>query len=355
MTGRPLTYSVVVVTRNRPDILRIALPTHLRQAQRPERIVVVDASDNPGPNEQLVSSLGAESGAWIRHVRASAGIPAQRNEGLTWIDSDVVMFADDDSIVFPGTHDRVMEVYSSDTSARYGGVCAFEALAPPSGLFEPEAAVRHRGVKEVLRQKVAPLLRFNEERLAPPDPMKCVARRLAECLPADGPGLDTGEVKPVEWMTGFRMSFRTNLIRDIGFNERLVRYALYEDVDACLAVLERGSHLVAARNALVYHHRAPDRRTGGYEMGVLLLLNRAYVALRHEETSPRLTREIDRYAAYRIKQLRFVARHPYSRERLRGAQAAQKILPDLMYASTDDLDVIYLDLRRRLLDSATPC
>ena len=63
----------------------------------------------------------------------------------------------------------------------------------------------------------------------------------------------------VPWMTGFRMSFRTEVVRAVGFDEALKRYAVFEDVDASFRVLK--THvLVGARNAEIYHHKAPSRR-----------------------------------------------------------------------------------------------
>lgn len=52
----------------------------------------------------------------------------------------------------------------------------------------------------------------------------------------------------VEWTAGFLMSFRTEVIRQVGFDEALSRYSLFEDIDAC------GSHIF---------EKCPTARTSG--------------------------------------------------------------------------------------------
>jgi GT2 family glycosyltransferase len=152
-------------------------------------------------------------------------------------------------------------------------------------------------------------------------------------------------------MTGFRMSFRTDVVRRVGFNENLGRYALYEDVDAGLGVLRGGHDLVAAKSAQIYHHKAPETRTAGRQMGVINILNRAYVTLRSGAADAGIVAALTRQARFRLFELRLGARGAYGRDRLAGARAAYRRLPELIASPPDRLDATYLRLRQSCLDT----
>jgi GT2 family glycosyltransferase len=141
------------------------------------------------------------------------------------------------------------------------------------------------------------------------------------------------------------MSFRTALARQVGFNERLGRYALYEDIDAGLGVMAGGHALVAVRGARIYHHKAPENRTAGRQMGVINILNRAYVVRRSGLADERIARALLRHARFRTAQFRAGAGSAYGQARLQGAEAACRALPELLATPLPDLDAAYLRLR----------
>ena len=70
----------------------------------------------------------------------------------------------------------------------------------------------------------------------------------------------------VEHMTGFRMSFRSAVIKKVMFDDKLKGYALSEDIDASLAAARSGI-LVGAHDAKIYHHRFPNGRENGFSLG----------------------------------------------------------------------------------------
>jgi GT2 family glycosyltransferase len=67
---------------------------------------------------------------------------------------------------------------------------------------------------------------------------------------------------PVEFMNGFRMSFRTRLITKHGFDEALGRYALFEDIDASFSIMKT-HHVVAALGAEIFHYKSSKKRDCG--------------------------------------------------------------------------------------------
>ena len=340
-----VTCATVIATRNRPEVLALSLPLHLAQSRLPERIVIVDSSDDMTANRALVHRHSQESPVPIDHVPSAAGLPLQRNVGLTHITSDVVFFPDDDSLVHPGAMAAILAIYDRDPECRIGGVCGLEVNHAPAGTLAPVAAVSARRPSPLHHRLTR--WRLGLERRRFPDPMKLAALRLYERIDPPEAWLGQMNAVRVEWMTGFRMSFRTHAVRQIGFNERMGRYALYEDVDMGLQVLSRGQSLVAALDAQVYHHRAPENRTAGRQMGAINILNRAYVVMRSGVADPRIKAAVRRYSWFRTMQFLSGRRSAFGRERHLGALAASRLLPELLSAPPERLDDVYSDLCAR--------
>lgn len=342
-------YSTVIVTRNRPAALALSLPLHLAQSRLPERVLVIDSSDDPSNTINLVGRLASKTSVPLEHQVSVPGMTVQRNIGLAQITSDVVFFPDDDSLVYPEALARMMHIYDCDVQSRIGGVCAVETACPPAGVLEGPVAGYRKRKADRIRAFVAPFRTRLEDSIFP-DPMKLVARRLQQNLPPPEDWLAAENAIWVEWMTGFRMSFRTALIKQVGFNENLGRYALYEDIDAGLGVLAGGHSLVAARDAQIYHHKAPEHRTGGRQMGVINILNRAYVVRRSGVGDREIGASLLRHARFRIAQFAIGMKTEYGRDRLAGAMAAYRVLPKLLRCPTELLDSEYIKLRQSCLD-----
>lgn len=344
-------FSTVIVTRNRPDALALSLPLHLTQSALPERILVIDSSDDPSANQALVGRLARDTAVPLAHQTAPAGISLQRNIGLDQVSSDVVFMPDDDSLLHEGAVEAMLRVYDADSAGQVGGVCAVESRTPPPGTIEPAAAARPYSKSRMDRLKLALAPRINrfEDRHAP-DPMKVAARRLYADLPAPA-WMGAQRAVRVEWMTGFRMSFRTALLKQVRFNELLGRYSLYEDVDAGLRAIARGYSLLAAEDAAIYHHRSPENRSNGRVMGAILILNRAYVACRSGLCDSRMQADIRRHARLVTARMSLLAvRNAYERERLAGARKAIAQLPGLFAAGSETRDQAYLSARQACLE-----
>lgn len=346
------TFSTVIATRNRQAALALSLPLHLTQSRLPERILVVDSSDDMAGNKALVDRLAATAPIPVEHLPSAAGSSLQRNIGLARIASDVVFFPDDDSLVHPEALAGMMRIYDCDTNGRIGGVCGMESKIAPEGVLPQSEVVYEKRIADRLRTRFG-ARPFIEDRFFP-DPMRTAARTLQKALPPAEDWLAQENAEWVEWMTGFRMSFRTEVIRKRGgFNELLGRYSLFEDIDAALGVLGGGHSLVAARDAQIYHHRSPEKRTGGFQLGVINILNRAYVALRSGAADARLKVDIRRYSQFRTAQLLAGTTNKHGRDRVAGARAACRVLPALIASDLKDIDEVYLALRQKCLTLAS--
>ena len=100
-------------------------------------------------------------------------------------------------------------------------------------------------------------------------------------------------------MTGFRMSFRTEVIQQLRTSTRTsAATALFEDVDASLRVLDTHC-LVAANRARVYHHKVPGSRDAERTLGEMYILNRGYVLSKHKPLGRRIVSDAYLFCFYK--------------------------------------------------------
>lgn len=350
-------YSCVVVTRNRPDALRLSLPALLAQTRAPLEIFVVDSSDDKDATRAILDALRPGTDVPLTHVESPAGMTVQRNIGLGLISGEVVLFPDDDSLLYPDAMAQIMRVYERDAEGLIGGVCAAEAHEPHesaglraagSGEGAPKSYARKRS--DALALRILPWRRRLEARFLP-DPFLTLADQKYARLAKPG-WLAEERAILVPYMTGFRMSYRTEVIRGLRFDEGLGRYALFEDIDASLRVLD--SHvLAAASDAWIYHHKAPERRDAGQAMGAMHILNRAYVLakdrLPEAAAWARVCAEARRYARYKTWLYRLRAKPGFARDRLRGAERATAGQEEIFAAPPERLAATYAAVKARCL------
>lgn len=341
-------YTAVIATRNRTDALRLSLPLLLGQSRPPCKVVVIDSSDEPEHNAALVSKLGERTSIPLVYETSLAGSSLQRNIGLQHVDSDVVFFPDDDSLVHPEALATMMHIYDLDTEKRIGGVCGIDARYPPPGVLSGGEYYRMTPADR-MRAAVSNARTAIENRLAP-DPFILAGQRKYEHLPPPPPWLSGENAVTVPSMAGFRMSFRTESIRRRPFCEDLGRYALFEDTDASFGVLD-SQFIVAALDAQIYHHKAPGVRANGRALGAMQILNRVFVVARSGIMDEQLAVITQRYALYKIAQYGSAAPvgGRFARERLSGAVAARREVPSLLSAAPSRLTQSYLAARKRAL------
>lgn len=151
----------------------------------------------------------------------------------------------------------------------------------------------------------------------------------------------------VPWMTGYRMSFRAEVIKQIRFDETLKNYALHEDTDASFRAMRMG-YLIGARNARIYHHRFPGKRADSYLMGVMQVMNRSYICEKamschnfsqREESQTR--KYLSLFLTLKIIQSAVRISSKSSRDQLRGMLVSIKHARRFRSASYEDLASLY--------------
>jgi glycosyltransferase involved in cell wall biosynthesis len=354
--SRTLDFDVAIATRNRPEALALSIPLILGQSRKPRKLIVIDSSDDHAAVARTVAEAVAKAGeGWSGEVvveHTGRGAAFQRNRGVEHVESEVVFLPDDDSLFHPGTSEAIMRAYELDTEGRIAGVCSADALEPPPGVL---TAARYEMISAHKLEG-----RFLRHR-----------NRLERRIRALSPSLYLGELlmsraEPLDWfaaencvlvgnMAGYRMSFRTAVIRANPFDEILKLYSIVEDLDASFAAMRHGA-LVGARNARIYHHRFPGGRGDPYTLGMMRVLNRSYVVIKHihdaglapadAERVRRLLRQFCRLKVLTL--LPRIYRHS-NREELRGVVAALDGVRAMLAAPREDLTRIYSEAEAQVL------
>ena len=344
-----LQYSIVIATRNRPEALLISIPLMLSQTVKAAQIIISDSSDDPLKNKIIVEDLRKSSPIPITHIVAPKGSAIQRNLALEKVGTPIVAFPDDDSLMRIDAMERIISVYERDIDKKIGGVGGFELRYPDPGMLpKNDSPVWSINKTEKLRKRFFKIRNFWEDRVFT-DPLKIRGRRLLADRGVPGwlPSMNT---VPVEWITGFRMTYRTETVRKHKFDEDLGQYSLFEDIDLSLRVLQE-KLVVTCLDAGIYHHRWPSNRANGRAIGAMHMLNRAFVLAKSEKVSGKERRAMWRWGTARSLVEILRARDLYGRQRRNGTIAAYFGLKRMLAAGTSDAPEIYLQLRKSIFTS----
>jgi len=211
-----LSVAVAIATYNRPDQLDRALAAWEQSNLEPDQLVVVDASADAAARASAVAGALPGRFAAGRGAYLSAATPsttAQRNQAVDALGTDLVVFADDDTMPDPQYLERLVEVFAADRRGRVGGVGGKtdrrgQGLKAWAGARVVRPLVRVVGQRYYAPRRVA----FPEEAAPPP-------------LPASIP------VVRMKLLNGCNMAFRTELVRAERFDESMRGYAYGEDFD----------------------------------------------------------------------------------------------------------------------------
>lgn len=332
-----LPYTIAIATRNRLDALKLSIPRMLEQSRPPSQLVVVDSSDEHEPVRELVHRLTRSSSIETTVVHGEKGIALQRNKALTFVKHPIVFFPDDDSIWFKDTAELQMSVYERDVDNQISAVCGAESTVPPTD-FKGSFVTYNMNSRDRIKLRCTRLMRWLESTVAP-DPARIAGKSFysKHTIPD---WAHTDNIFPVEWMTGFRMSFRTSIIRKHRFDEALSDYSLFEDIDASFSAWREGV-VVGVRNAKIFHYKSPEIRGNGYNLGMTQLLNKAYIISKHAPPRHPARSALIRFSKYKLFQYKLASRSTHGKERLKGALAASAFVYDFSRCSATHAQDFY--------------
>jgi len=344
-----MNYAVVIATRNRPEALKLSIPLIINQNRKPDKLIIVDSSDNHKNIEKTVLEAVGNNNINLEILQSKANLPHQRNVGLEHVESPVVIFPDDDSLWWMGVGEAIMRIYERDKNCEIGGVCASWETEPP-----PEARVvgskRYRmKLSDRIKQKIGEL-RHRFDDFVCPNPMYVHGRRRWRGLSIPQ-WLEDENAVIIEYMNGLCMTFRTELVRKYGFDGDLGLYtgwAPNEDIAASFAVMQERP-LVRACCARVCHYTFPSLRGRGFKIGFTNQFNRAYVLCRYSPSGSSARKALRRFAFYKMLQYTLEMHSKFGRERLRGHIRAMFLMKKLLNTPLEDLRKCYLEICQKVL------
>lgn len=347
-----LNYDIIIATRNRLSVLKTSLPLFINQTRKAKSIIIVDSSDDHIRVKTVCESICNNFNTDIKLtiVQSRCGAAFQRNLGLKYSDADIIFFPDDDSLWYPDYTENVLMIYEIDSCEKIGGVQGNSVKSPPPGVFKTNFRPHSVSLKDKISLHLGSANKTLNWKLFE-DPLFIEGQSRHMLLPMPENILNDVAI-PSAPMTGFAMSFRSNMIKKYRFDEDLGVYSLFEDRDASLSVM--GEKMVfIALNAKVYHYRVPGPRSHGKEWGVMHILNRAYVVCKHSTPASKPRKALKAYLLYKIFRYLLQTNNSNGYQRLYGSIKAYFQVVKLLRATKKDLPSVYLAAKKECLNTTS--
>jgi GT2 family glycosyltransferase len=253
----------IIATRNRPESLLRTVKNLFEQTVLPGELCIVDSSDAT-PAREEIERLSADAGVALEYVHpAPPGLTVQRNIGIDKTKGDPVFLIDDDVAMEPNVHAEILAEY-----ARWG---------PELG------GVRGVAVRPQRPNRVTIAWRrfFGMGGWWP----EASGRMRASFFPE---GVSTSkDVRRLDYLTGWFMSYRREVFDDERFDEKLAGYAFNEDIDFSYRVAKRGYILVQTPRARIDHLKVQSDRLALFDFGRMHIRNQFYL---HRKNMPQTTK-----------------------------------------------------------------
>lgn len=342
-----LTFDIAIVTRNRAEALEMSIPLMLTQARQPRNFIVIDSSDDHAPVKELVERLTKDWGGNVEVHHSEPGIPVQRNVALKYVNSDIVFFPDDDSLWHQDVVESIMQAYEADVEGVLGAVGGRPVTDSP--LVDDQLAYK-KSKKSIFKYKIQPLRNKIEEALFP-KPFNVYAEEQQAMMGGLSlPWLEEKDVVIVPNISGFRMTFRVELLRKFGFDELMasrVKYAPHEDMEVSVQVLKSGHLVAAARGARIFHHKHPDPRAPAYSYGFSQIVNYTYIVRKHMSNKSKAWKATRPFLFYKVMMYRI----GMNKNVFKGGMDAWNASRALFECKSEDLEATYLSLFDKYLPS----
>lgn len=224
---------LIVCTKNRPDDLIRCLNSVSKLHRRPDRVVIVDQSEDSilasfkTSLEQATSNFGNNL---VHVISSSGGLTTARNEGLSLVadDEEIVHFIDDDV--------SILEDYFAEIER----------------CFEDDSVV---GASGLVLQREPPAMKHNFLFWV----CGLTSRPGTISIFGAASGIYSSSTSETQWLPGCSMSYRKSALRGLEFDVDREISPMGEDVDFSHRVSKVGK-LVAEPRAQLVHHLSPVGR-----------------------------------------------------------------------------------------------
>ena len=233
---KELSYSVVIATFERPKDLARMLTSLVAQTRQPERVVVIDSSQDEQTRYVVAQRERDLPLLYERAHERSAAM--QRNQGAVHVITPLIAFIDDDTVLPAKLAQQMCEPFDADPGEKIGGVAARLKERPrpiPRGLlwwyYRLQAGYEHPTYGGLL---FGPAI---------------------NCYPSYTES-SWGELIPAHWLSSTCVFYRTELFQQEKF-PTFSGYSFMEDVHLS-ARIGRTHALYFHRNAFFEHRDAPS-------------------------------------------------------------------------------------------------
>lgn len=257
-----LPISGLIPTRNRRVPLERVFRSLAEQSAQPVEIVIVDASESDETEELCRISIPGLESRIVYHKALIAGAIEQRNQAMSYVTQDAILFLDDDIILEPECIIRLWNALQSDPQV--GGV---NALITNQRYLPPGFVSRT-------------LFRILYGRKLESYAGKCIGPSV-NLLPEDRD--DLPEVVEVEWLNTTCTLYRREALPDPPFISHQIKGGLripafpQEDLALSLRV-HRNWKLMNARTARIFHDSQPGIHKANISAAAkVALINRHYL------------------------------------------------------------------------------
>lgn len=230
--SNPLTISVVLPTKNRYQILPLALKSILQQIDHIDELIIIDQSDKPSISQvdPLFQALESSTSFRLHYDPSVDGLVAAKHRGVQLATSELIAFLEDDIELLPN--------YFTEIKANFNlyphvvGLSGVVANPPYNRLHASLHTLTHRGPFRDPR----PLI-FTTE-----------------------PSIQTSQTYPSPCLSGGISCWRKHVFTNVGF-DLLNRFHYLEDVEFSSRVIDYyGDALLICSSIRLYHYpNAPNR------------------------------------------------------------------------------------------------
>lgn len=247
--------SIIIITRNRPFLLRHCIERILSQPYAHKEIIVVDSSSNE-KSEAVVAQFPEVMCVRLHGQRNN--MPQARNKGIAVSSGDILAFLDDDSMVQPGWLAALVKAYGDETIGSVGG----RIIEMPEPYCDEVSGSPRLFVKPSGR-----------------------------VLGRDW-GLYSTEEVEVDHLRGNNMSFRRKALEQVGgFDASYTLTNLREETDLCIRVKKAGWRIMFVPAMAVVHFSSRTASTPYFLERPLNQYsnsrNSMYLAIKHFGLKPR--------------------------------------------------------------------
>jgi GT2 family glycosyltransferase len=244
--------SIIIITCNRSFLLQHCLQRVLDQQYPHKELIVVDSSTND-ETERVVAQYPEVISVRLHGQRNN--MPQARNEGIAVSSGDIIAFIDDDSMIFPGWLNALVDAYRDETVGSAGGRI----------VRKPEP--------------------YRDQVMGTPT---MVVKSPGIVIAKDFDLASTAQVE-VDHLIGCNMSFRRKALEQVGgFDPTYTLTNLREETDLCVRVKKAGWRIVFVPAMTVVHVSARSNRffTELPSIQFSSGRNSSYFAIKHFGLSP---------------------------------------------------------------------